>query len=41
MREALGKEMIREVDPYGFLQPSSSHKTFDISKYLQHCLQNK
>ena len=41
MKEALEIEMIREVDPFGLLQPSTIHKSFDISKYLQGCLQNK
>jgi hypothetical protein len=31
MKVALEEEMIREVDPFGFLQPSTSHKSFDIS----------
>jgi hypothetical protein len=31
MKEALEEEMIREVDPFGFLHPSTSHKSFDIS----------
>ena len=33
--------MRREVDPYNLLQPSTTHRLFDISKHLQYCVKNK
>jgi hypothetical protein len=34
IREELEEDMRREVDPYNLLQPSTTHRLFDISKHL-------